>query len=293
VSVVGAIVSLPGIALADGMTRDQCINANEQAGQLRKAGKLRDARTSLRLCSADVCPAAVRRDCLAGAERVDADVPSITLSAQDPTGNDLAAVRVSIDGQLVAERLDGKPVEVDPGEHVFRFEAAGLPPLEKRLVIVEAEKNRRERVQLGEPKPVAAPAPAPPPQPPPVAAEHHGASRRSVGFVVGGVGLGVMAVGGVAGILAVAEWSSAKDACGTVNFPLRCNNPSQASSDRSTTLAAGAVADIGLGVGAVALVTGAVLVLLPPATNAGSSSARLVLSPAVGSASGFTLHGSF
>ena len=51
--------------------------------------------------------------------------------------------------------FDGKKHVDHCGE--FRFETAGQKPVEKRLVIVEGEKNRRERVQIGEVKPVVAP----------------------------------------------------------------------------------------------------------------------------------------
>ena len=36
-----------------------------------------------------------------------------------------------IDGEVVAERLDGRAVAIDPGEHVFRFERAGMVPAER------------------------------------------------------------------------------------------------------------------------------------------------------------------
>jgi len=54
-----------------------------------------------------------------------AGVARSDVRAEDTTGADTLAVRVTIDGQLLAETLDGKAVPIDPGEHVVRFELAG------------------------------------------------------------------------------------------------------------------------------------------------------------------------
>lgn len=271
-------------AYAQAVTPASCIAANEEAGPLRHAGKLREARAKLRLCSAQSCPVIVRKDCVAAAAQADADVPTVAFSVQDPAGNDLSAVSVMLDGQPLAEKLDGKALDVDPGEHLFRFDAAGLPPVEKRLVIVEGEKNRRERVHLGPPRPgptvLAAPLPAPPPAP-------RANGRRTLGLVLGGTGLGLLAVGGASGLVAFLEWDAAKTACGP-SFPAKCANPSIGSSDRSATLVASTVADVTLGVGAAALVTGAVLVLMAP--ESGSRAATLTLAPG---RSGLVLAGTF
>jgi len=277
----------------DKVTAASCVQANEQASTLRSAGKLREARAQLRLCSAQGCPSAVRNDCLAGAAQADSDVPTVAFSVQDPSGNDLSAVKVSLDGQPLAEKLDGKALDVDPGEHVFRFEAVGQPTVEKRLVIVEGQKNRHESVMLGEPKVapvVTGPVPIAPvtPRPP------EGITRKGAGIALGATGLGLLAVGGVSGLLATLEWSSAKSACGPT-FPVSCANLSAANSDRSTTMVASAVADVTLGLGAVAVITGAVLVLSAPPPRQGSTgAARLSVTPQFGpERGGVVLQGSF
>jgi hypothetical protein len=276
---------------ADGVSVAACIQANEQAGPLRRAGKLREARASLRLCSAQSCPVAVRKDCAAGAAQADADVPTVAFSVQDGEGNDLTEVKVSVDGQPLADKLDGKGLDVDPGEHVFRFESSRGPAVERRLVIVEGEKNRRERVLVGAPKAVpvvVAPVPLPAPPPPPRSV------RRTVGLAVGGAGLGLLAAGGAAALYATVEWSAAKNACGPT-FPEKCANQGAASSDRSATLTAATIADIGLAAGGVALVTAGVLVLTaPPTPDAAARPFALVLVPRVGpSTAGLALQGAF
>jgi hypothetical protein len=288
-----ALASGPRSARAVDQVAAACIKANEQAGPLRRAGKLRDARDQLRLCSAATCPVAVRKDCVAGAAQADADVPTVVFSVQDPDGNDLSAVIISLDGQPLADKLDGKALDVDPGEHVFRFESAGHPTVEKRFVIVEGEKNRHERVMLGEPK--AAPvAVVPGPAVGPAAGPATENRRRKLGLAVGGGGLVLLVGGGVSALVATLEWTAAKNQCGQT-FPVSCKNQDAATSDRSATVVTSTIADIALGVGAAALVTGAVLVIWAPAPESGgAAAAKLTLSPIVGpSASGLTLGGSF
>jgi hypothetical protein len=268
---------------ADAVTPASCIAANEEAGPLRRAGKLRAARAKLRLCSSESCPVVVRKDCVTGSAQADADVPTVAFSVQDPDGNDLSAVHVSLDGQPLADRLDGKAIDVDPGEHVFKFEAAGQPTVEKRIVIIEGEKNRRERVVLGEPKAVVVtPVPVlPPPRPPPPANP-----KRTAGFLVGAGGLVFVGVGSVFGLVATLQWTNAKNACGP-DFPLYCSQPSAANADRAATVRAATAADALLIVGGVAVVTGVSLVILSPtASSGGTSSANLKLTPSLGAGGG-------
>jgi hypothetical protein len=70
------------------------------------------------------------------------------VSALDPTGHDAIAVRVFVDGQLVADGLDGKAMLIDPGVHTLRYELAGSAPVEETVLIREAQKDRTLRVQF-------------------------------------------------------------------------------------------------------------------------------------------------
>jgi hypothetical protein len=60
----------------------------------------------------------------------------------------LVAVRVFLDGALIAEKLDGEPVRVDPGAHSVRYEARGFAPVVEHVVIRAGEKNRILGVQF-------------------------------------------------------------------------------------------------------------------------------------------------
>jgi hypothetical protein len=133
-------------------TKLACVVANERAQDERHEGALLRARQSLATCLASSCPDAVREDCAARLLDVDAAIPSVVLSAVDPAGNDLSAVRVRVDSHAFAERLDGVAMPMDPGEHRFAFEAHGLPPEETTVVLHEREKGRVVRVTMEAPR---------------------------------------------------------------------------------------------------------------------------------------------
>jgi hypothetical protein len=98
-----------------------CAVAYEQGQRLRKANRLLAARGQLLACSDPACPDVLRRGCADWLREVDAEIPSVVLVARDASGVELIDVRVELDGRLLIERLDGKPVSVDPGRRSFRF----------------------------------------------------------------------------------------------------------------------------------------------------------------------------
>ncbi len=141
VGVAGSVaLAVPGTALAD--DKAACVAASEQAQTLRDEGKYRAARTSMVDCARDACPGIVRRDCEKWLNELDVSQPTLVIGARDPKGNDVPGARVFLDGALLADHLDGKPVAVDPGEHVFRYEAPGATAVEQRVVVRVNEKNR-------------------------------------------------------------------------------------------------------------------------------------------------------
>jgi hypothetical protein len=130
-----------------------CIAASEEALSLRKQGKLRASLRPLAVCADPACPAEVREECALRITNVKAALPTLTFVIKDRKGNDLTGVRVTMDGGPLPGAIDGQPIPLDPGEHAFRFETAGQPPLEKKLVLVAGQKDRREGVTLGAPPP--------------------------------------------------------------------------------------------------------------------------------------------
>jgi hypothetical protein len=163
-----------GLSLASGPARaadpttPECLAANDGSINLRRAHKLRAARAQSLICIAASCPAEIRRECSRRVEAINAAIPTVVFETVDATGNDLAAVKVTIDGEALVEHLEGTALSIDPGPHAFTFEAAGKAVAKKDLVILEGQKDRRVHVELAEAPAAGTPA-APLAQAPPSA----------------------------------------------------------------------------------------------------------------------------
>ena len=281
----------------------KCVDANAHAQALRRDGKLTAARAQLLICGNASCPELVRDDCTARLDEVEREQPTIQFDARDGDGHDLVSVRVTVDGQPLTDRLDGKALRVDPGEHTFVFTVDGQPPVTQGFVLREGEKDRRERVVIGAatvheaaPAPVVAPAP-----PAPIEPAHPGlGTRRIVGIGLGGAGVVGIGLGAVFGAMASSAWSNAKNACG--GDISRCKDPASGNSYKSTTLTDGTVSTVAFVAGGVLLAAGVVLFVLPEHSEAagGASSASaasgtsLAIAPAVGtSQQGLLITGTF
>ncbi len=233
-----------------------CPTASEEGQRQRDQGHVLQARELFRACAKATCPGVVRKDCTKWLTEIEESLPSIVVAARDGSGNDLTNVKVSVDGKEVATKTDGKAIAIDPGEHVLRFEADGLPTATEKIVVRVGEKNRLVKVQLGEAPATTAPvAPAPAPAQPPIGPPRSGASEsstpRTVGFVLGGVG--ILAIGGFAilGGTAKSDLDGLKSTCA----------PYCAQADLDSVKTRMLVGDILLGTGVAALVVGTVLVL--------------------------------
>ncbi|HEY6464087.1 MAG TPA: hypothetical protein VIY73_28155 [Polyangiaceae bacterium] len=215
---------------------DACVSAAEAAQHQRKAAHLRDARASLVACAQSECPRVVRDDCSRWLAEVDEALPTVVMRARDSLGHDLTAVRVSLDGAPLVERLDGKAVAIDPGEHTLRFESPDHVGVEQRIVVVEGQHERLVDVVF----PAAGAIAVPPASAPPPERTTH---RPVASYVVGG--FGVLSLGAFATFDALA-WSSLhrlQGTCGT-----QCA-PDQTDAGRRDVV----VAATALGVGVVAL----------------------------------------
>lgn len=139
-------VETPAFAAPD--DRAECAAAAEDAQKLRDEGKYRRAREQMLVCARDVCPGPIKSDCGKWLTEVDRDAPTVVFGAKDQKG-DLADVKVSMDGVSVQDRLDGKPVLVDSGEHTFKFETKDGQTQEQKVILRAAEKARPIIVTFG------------------------------------------------------------------------------------------------------------------------------------------------
>ena len=224
--------------------KKQCVEAYEQTQALRNTGRLRSARAQAMTCSDGVCPKVLRKDCVAWTTEIEASLPSVVFEVHDSKDKETSAVRVSVDGEVMLESLSGKAIEVDPGEHRFRYEIVGEPPIEEMTLIREGEKNRKIRVSAYK---------APSSEDAGAVAERS-RSRRVGALVLGGVGvlgLGTFATLALVGTNRRAQLDST---CAP-----RCSH-----ADVDALRAELFAADVALGVGVAALGTGAFLYFTAP-----------------------------
>jgi hypothetical protein len=191
-------------------------------------------------------------------------VPTVIVNARDARGRDVLAVRVLVDGAVLQDRLDGKPHEVDPGVHVFRFERGDAVLAEERVVIQEGEKSRVINVDVGGAEP-----PAPPPAKP---AERSGPPVG--GFVL--LGVGVVGAAGFGFLAALGQHDVDE-----MKKPGGCA-PNCESNRVDTARTEIVAANVSLGVGIVAAGLGAYLLLKPRPSRTGF---EIGVRPALGGAS--------
>ncbi len=268
VALVTAGASVAPPARAGDPAIGDCLLAAEASLKLRAEHKLRVTRTQLLVCSSPSCPAEVRQECMKRIDEVNAAAPTIVLAVKNGAGKELAAVKVTVDGQVIADHLDGSALAVDPGAHEFTFETAGMPPLTETIILHEGEKDRRETVLLGGAQPAraavqATPEGEPGESSPPAAQPGTGSTQRVLGIVTGGVGVAGLAVGTIFGVLASSAWKTAQNEC-----PTHTGCPSQAINDRSSALTDATVSTVGFIAGGVLAATGVVLFLTAPKSGA-------------------------
>lgn len=249
--------------------------ANEAAQDLRQAGKLREAREKLLLCIPDACPRPVREDCVQRLNDVNAAMPTIVFEVKDPSGNDVVAARVTMDGQPLVDEVVGGAVPVDPGQHKFTFEdAAGAARTEQTVVIREGDHDRHIRVVLTAPVVTPATSSASGETPEPAEAGSPGGTQRTMGLVIGGAGVVGLVIGSVFGLISKSTYDHAfHSECGS--NPSACSP--QGAQDGQTAHGQATVSTVGFVAGGVLLAAGAIVYLTAPKVG------TIGVAPAVGS----------
>jgi len=291
-------------------TLQDCIQANETALQLRREGRLRQARSQWSVCTSQSCGPEIIKACRTRIEELNPAIPTVVFEVTDASGKALTAVKVLMDGQPLVDRLEGTAVSLDPGKHTLTFEVEGQPPVQKEIELFEADKERPVAVVIGAP---AAPTPSSPASGEPAPSTVDGAvaspgapssaggggwsTQRWMALGLAGVGLVGVVIGAVEGISASSSWSNSKNDCSQTNCP--SSQRPQALNDHDSAESSATVSTVAFAAGGVALAAGAVWFLLAPAhdaprepASAGAASLRAV--PAVGpSSGGLLVSGSF
>jgi hypothetical protein len=142
---IGIAAARPALALDQ--TAKACLAAYDSGQRHRKAGDLVRARDALFRCAVAACPDLVRSDCVEWSAELERQVPTVVISARWTDGSDIARARVSVDGAVIAERLDGTPLPLNPGERVIAVEVDGRRE-KQRLIVNQGEKARLVRFEL-------------------------------------------------------------------------------------------------------------------------------------------------
>ncbi len=240
---------LPQVSRANADEKQACVSASEKAQQLRSAGKLGEARDQLNICGRPECPKLVQQDCTQWMSELLASLPSVVPGAKDRKGRDILDVRVTVDGKVVTEVLDGKAIVLDPGVHAFLFESKGLPPLKEQVVVKPGEKNRIVTVTFATPEDATPPSGAP----------NGGAGAASGGsgessppiaaYVLGGVGIAALGAALYFDLAASGDAHDLRSGC----------SPNCAQSDVDDVKTKYTIAGVTAGIGGALLVTGIVL----------------------------------
>ena len=119
-----------------------CAATWKDAEMRSDAGHLREARELLRSCAKPSC-GAVFAQCATKLGQVETDIPTVVPVVNDDAGGPVVNVQFTVDGELMASRLDGRGLAINPGLHVFCFSTSELGVFAtKTLMIVEGQRNR-------------------------------------------------------------------------------------------------------------------------------------------------------
>lgn len=178
-------------------------------------------------------------------------IPRLTLVL--PTGSS-PDVRITRNGETFTATSLGVEMPVNPGEQVITVQIASGPVREQRLAIGRGDK---QTITLELPPPPPEAPVVPYEEPLPVRAPEKPQPLRTVGFVVGGVGVVGVLTGIVAGSMIIERSKSLDDDC-----PLgKCRT--QEALDNAKSLAPlNLVNGVGLGVGGAAVVAGILMTTL-------------------------------
>jgi hypothetical protein len=238
---LGVVIAIASLTNARPAHADAtCIAAYEQTQMLRKDGKPVAAKVQASVCAKDSCPALLSADCNQWLAELEAIIPSVVLDPRGHNGELRADVRVKLDGVALAEKIDGKPIVVEPGSHTFVFEADGATPVERTLLVHEGEKSKKVTITVAaaiEPPRLERPVP-----------------------------LGVWIFSGVSVVALATSAVFAIDALGRKSDLDECK-PRCSSDDINAMSSSFTIADVALGAGVMAGVAAAYLYLARPSVE--------------------------
>jgi hypothetical protein len=147
-ALVLALVVFGAAAIA--APRAECLDPYAAAQRARQRGDLVEARRELQRCARKECPEIVRADCVQWLDEVEQALPTVVFRVRSADGADVTEASLWLDGVLVQERIDGRALALDPGQHRVRV-VSGDRELERVVVAAQGEKNRMIVLELPSP----------------------------------------------------------------------------------------------------------------------------------------------
>jgi hypothetical protein len=206
-------------------------------------------------------------------DRADALEPKLSKLRIDPPPEPIDGLEVKRGGVVMGPGSLGVELPVDPGEYSIEASAPGRSTWtgsvkigkdgDKQTIAIPALEAAPGQ---GTPPPVG-PTPAGASPAPPASgqadltADSGGGSKRTLGYVLGGVGIASLGVGTLFGVLAAQQASDAEDDPALCPDKL-CSKEGRKEIDSAKTKAL--ISTIGFGVGVAALAAGVTLVLTTP-----------------------------
>jgi len=197
---------------------------------------------------------------------------------------EVPGLEIRRDGEVVGKATWGLALPVDPGTHRIEVSAPGSKPWSERVEVAAGPSERAVTVPaLGAadasppvttPAIAAMPATVPTPQ-----ADNAtpGGTQKTIGLIVGGVGVVGLGVGAALGLGAKSKFDESKPHCDSAG----CDP--EGLSIREDAVSKGNVATIVSGIGLVGLVGGAVLYFTAPSKPKPASSAGVMVHVGLGS----------
>ncbi len=216
-------------------------------------------------------------------DRATALAPRLSrLTIVSPGAEGLAGLEIKRDGALVGRALWGTAIPVDPGAHVLEATAPGKKSWQGTAQVTGEKANVVATIPALEDAPPGAGAAA-------VSstgavgadARGHGNGHRTLGLVVGGVGIVGLGIGTVFALSAKSKYDDSVKLCSPADKNL-CPAPGVTLRDQARS--AGTVATVAFGVGGAALIAGAVLFFTAPSGSTETPRVAVVPAAAPGSA---------
>ncbi|MDB4939367.1 MAG: hypothetical protein JWP87_6339 [Labilithrix sp.] len=185
----------------------------------------------------------------------------LTIKVTDPAEK----IEVTRDGTPTSQASWGVAIPVDVGTHTVQASAPGRKPFKTSLVIrTDGDRDTVVVPKLDAQSSAAASTPAP------AAADtaSSGSSQRTIGYVVGGIGIVGLGVGAVTGLIAIGNNNDSKAACPEAGAC--ASNDAVEAADSAKKM--GTVSTIAFIAGGLGVAFGAVLVLTAPSSSSDRAS---------------------